>query len=99
MSIKKSASAMLRSMEADLRLAGKRLDVLGARARVAEGRARSRSLVELKKLKVRQAQAKLALAKLARRSAATGSTAEAAVRRAWKDIDTAVARAARRLGG
>lgn len=97
MTVKKSARAMLRRMQADLRLVGKRLDVLAARARVAEGRARSQSLVQVKKLKVKQAQAKLALGKLARRSAAAGGSAKAAVRRAWKDIDSAVSRAARRL--
>jgi hypothetical protein len=97
MSIKRNADAMLRSMEGDLRLVGKRLDVLAARARVGEGRLRSQALVQMKKLKVKQAQAKVALGKLAQRSGAAGGTAKAAVRRAWKDIDAAVARAARRL--
>ena len=99
MAIKANAQAMLRNMEGDLRVVGKRLDLLAARARVAEGRLRSQSLVQVKKLKVKQAQAKVALGKLARRSAASGGTAKVTVRRAWKDIETAVARAARRLAG
>jgi hypothetical protein len=91
------AKALLRSIQADLRMAGRKLDVVSARARVAEGRLRGASLVRLRKLKVKQAQAKVALGKLARRSDAARGEAKSAVRAALRDIDAAIARATRRL--
>ena len=56
------------SMATELRQIGRRLDVLMARARLAEARLRGRSsLAQLRRLKLRHAQAKLALGRLARR--------------------------------
>jgi hypothetical protein len=84
-------------MEAEMRQLGRRLDVLSARARVAEAGVREKSLVQLRRLKVKQAQAKVALGRLGRQSAAASGTVKAAFRRAWRDIDVAVKRAAQRL--
>lgn len=91
-------SVVQRRMEAEMRQLGRKLDELSARARVAEARLRGKSLVPLRRLKVKRAQAKLALGKLARRSAAARGTVKATVGRAWRDIDAAVKRAAKRLG-
>jgi len=94
---KKSVAAARRRLEADMRQLGRRLDVLSARARVAGAEARGKSLVQLRKLKVKQAQAKVVVARLARQSAAASGTVKAALRRAWRDIDVAVGRATRRF--
>ena len=91
-------STVQRRMEAEMRQLGRKLDELTARARVAEARVRRKSLVvPLRRLKVKQAQAKLALGKLARRSAAAKGTVTATLGRAWRDIDAAVRRAMRKL--
>ena len=90
-------ASVQRRMELEMRQLGRRLDELSARARVAEARLRGKSLVQLRRLKVKQAQARVSLGKLARRSAAAGGTVRTTLRRAWRDIDAAVQRAARRL--
>ena len=90
-------AAVQRRMEAEMRQLGRRLDLLAARARVAEARVRGKSAVPLRRLKVKQAQAKLALGRLARRNAAARGTVKATLKRAWRDIDATVKRAARQL--
>ena len=90
-------AAIPRRMELEMRQLGRKLDEISARARLGEARLRGKSRVALRRLKLKQAQAKLALGRLARRSASARGTVKATLSRAWRDIDATVKRAARRL--
>lgn len=61
----KAGKQIVRTMKAELRQIRRRLDVLAARARVAEARLRGQSgVLQLRKLNVKVARAKVALGRL-----------------------------------
>jgi len=97
MASRTSVAAARRRMEAEMRQLGRKLDALAARARKTEAGVRARSAVQLRKLNAKQAQARAALAKLGRQSAAASGPLKIGLRRAWRDIEVAVRRAKRRF--
>ncbi|MGB5079339.1 MAG: hypothetical protein WBO23_01175 [Burkholderiales bacterium] len=86
-----------RKMEGEFRQLGKKLDGLIARSRGAESKARARYEKQIRALKVKQAQAKIALARLRRQSAAAGGPLKVGLQKAWRDIEDAVKEATRRF--
>lgn len=97
MASKRKTGSPHRRLHAEMRQLGKRLDALMLATRRAEARVRSSSREQMRKLKAKQTLAKRRLAKLGRRSAAAGGPLKAGVRKAWRDIETAVKRATRRF--
>jgi hypothetical protein len=93
---KRKASTQ-RSLEAEMRQLGRRLDKLVSAARHAEAGLQARSRVQLRKLQARQAAAQQALRRLGRQSAAASGPLKAGVRKAWRDIDSAVRLATQRF--
>lgn len=94
---KRKAAPTHRSLEAEMRRLGKQLDALMVSARSAQAGVRAKSMAQLRKLKVKQAAAQKALAKLGRQSAAASGPLRAGVRKAWRDIEAAVRSATRRF--
>lgn len=74
-----------------------RKPALVARARRAEQVVRARTREQLKTLKRKQVEAKSALAKLGRQSAAAGAPLKSGLQKAWRDLDLAVRQAGRRF--
>jgi hypothetical protein len=99
MASRKTGPVATRTLEAEMRRVGKRLDCLVLAARTAEADVRARSMQELRKLRRKQAVAQRALEKLARRSAAASGPLNAGLRKAWRDIEAALRQAKRRFRG
>jgi hypothetical protein len=76
---------------------GKRLDALIAQARRTEQQAAKMYARQRRILRVKQAQAKKALARLRRRSAAAAPPLKAGLQRAWSELNAAVKEAAARF--
>jgi hypothetical protein len=81
----------------ELRTMRQRLDGLIAQAKRTERQVEQIYAKQKKVLRARQAKAKLALAKLSRRSAAATPPLRAGVQRAWSDLSAAVREAAARF--
>ena len=94
---KRSTDPTGKKMEGEFRQLGKKLDGLISRSRGAEARARARYEKQIKALKVKQAQAKVALSRLRRQSAAASGPLKTGVQKAWRDIEEAVKEATRRF--
>ena len=84
-------------LQKEIREAGKHLDWLMAQARKAEAGTRSHAQRELRALKLKQAKAKKALAKLSRQSTAASAPILAGLQRAWRDMGLAMHQAAKRF--
>lgn len=97
MTSKPTASPTQRRLEAEMRRLGKRLDAVASAARNAEASVRSRALAQLRKLRVKQALAKKALARLGRQSAAASGPLKAGLHQAWRDIEAAARQARQRF--
>ena len=97
MAAKRKAASTQRSLEAEMRQLGRRLDKLASAARRTQADVQARSRVQLRKLKARQAAAQQTLRRLGRQSAAASGPLKAGVRKAWRDIDSAVRRATQRF--
>jgi hypothetical protein len=96
MARKAKASSKSR-LDAEMRTLGRKMDRLIAAARKAEGKLRASSVVQLRRLKVKQAQAKRSLGKLGRQSAAASGPMKTGLRKAWRDIEAAVRQATKRF--
>ncbi|HUG79123.1 MAG TPA: hypothetical protein VML57_16705 [Burkholderiales bacterium] len=94
---RKAKAAPKSRLDAEMRTLGRKMDGLIAAARKTEGRLRASSAVQLRKLKVKQAAAKRALAKLGRQSAAASGPVKSGLRKAWRDIEAAVRQATKRF--
>ena len=94
---RKKAGSRSSKSEKELRTLGQRLDTLIAQAKRTERDAESRYAQQLKALRAKQAQAKTAVAKLRRRSAAAAPPLKAGLQRAWADLNDAVKQAAARF--
>lgn len=99
MARRKKAPARSRQNEQELRSHGKRLDALISQARKTEQRVAKVYAQQRKALRARQAQARKALARLRRRSAAAAPVLKAGLQRAWADLNSAVKDAAARFRG
>ncbi len=99
MAVKRKAKkpATSRYLEAEARELGKRLDALLVQARTAEADARARALRQIRGLQRQQAQAKQALARLGRQSAAASGPILVGLQKAWRDIELAVRQSAKRF--
>jgi len=97
MASKRKTGSSHRRLQAEMRQLGKRLDALMLTTRKAEASVRASSREQMRRLKAKQAVAKKRLAKLGRRSAAAGGPLRAGIRKAWRDIETAVKQATQRF--
>jgi hypothetical protein len=86
-----------RHLEAEARELGRRLDALIAQARKAEAGARASAMRQIRVLQRQQAQAKVVLAKVGRQSAAASEPIIAGLQKAWRDIELAVRKGAKRF--
>jgi hypothetical protein len=86
-----------RRLEAEARELGRRLDALVARARKAEAGARVTAMRQIRELQ--RQQAKQALARLGRQSAAASGPILVGLQKAWRDIELAVRQSAKRFRG
>ena len=94
---RKKAGTASKKSEKELRTLGQRLDALIAQAKRTEREAESRYAKQTKALRAKQAQARTAVAKLRRRSAAAAPPLKAGLQRAWADLNEAVKQAAARF--
>jgi hypothetical protein len=94
---RKAKAASKSRLDAEMRTLGRKMDRLIAAARKAEGKLRASSVVQLRRLKVKQAQAKRSLGKLGRQSAAASGPMKTGLRKAWRDIEAAVRQATKRF--
>ena len=99
MARRKKAKAGKAGTDKELSTHRKRLDALIAQARRTEKQAARMYARQRKALRARQAQAKKALARLRRRSAAAAPVLKAGLRRAWADLNAAMKEAASRFRG
>jgi hypothetical protein len=97
MARKRKAKAATAGNDKALRQHGKRLDSLINQARKTEQRAAKIYARQRRILRVKQAQAKKALARLRRRSAAAAPPLKAGLQRAWSELNAAVKEAAARF--
>jgi predicted nucleic acid-binding Zn-ribbon protein len=81
----------------ELHTLGQRLDALIGRAKRTEREIEARYAKQVHALRAKQAQAKKAVQKLRRRSAAAASPIKAVLQRAWADLNDAVKQAAARF--
>jgi predicted nucleic acid-binding Zn-ribbon protein len=94
---RRKAGTQSNKAEKELRTLGQRLDTLISQARRTEREAESRYAKQIKALRAKQAQAKKAVSKLRRRSAAAAPPLKAGLQRAWADLNDAVKQAAARF--
>jgi chromosome segregation ATPase len=85
------------ALEAELKQLSKRLDALLVKARSAEASVRAGTTTQLRRLQSKQAEAKTRLAKLGRQTAAASGPIKSGLKKAWRDIDTAVRKATQRF--
>ena len=94
---RKKAGTQSKKAQQELRTLGQRIDALIAQAKRTEREAALRYEKQLKSLRAKQAQAKTAVEKLRRRSAAAAPPLKAGLQRAWADLNDAVKQAAARF--
>lgn len=94
---RKSKAASSNRAEKELRSLGQRLDALIAQAKRTEREVESRYAKQIQALRAKQAQAKTAVQKLRRRSAAAAPPIKTGLQRAWADLNDAVKQAAARF--
>jgi predicted nucleic acid-binding Zn-ribbon protein len=80
-----------------LRTLGQRLDKLIGQAKRTEREVETRYAKQIRALRLKQVQAKRALQKLRRRSAAAAPPLKSGLQRAWVDLNDAVKQAAARF--
>jgi hypothetical protein len=97
MARKRKAKAAKAGGDKALHTHGKRLDALISQARKTEQQAAKMYARQRRVLRVKQAQAKKALARLRRRSAAATPPLKAGLQRAWSELNAAVREAAARF--
>jgi hypothetical protein len=93
--MKKSATAS--RLEAEARALGKNFDALIVQARKAEAGARANAMRQIRVVQRQQAQAKQAVARLGRQSAAASKPILAGLQKAWRDVELAVQQSAKRF--
>ena len=93
----KSKAASSNRAEKELRSLGQRLDALIAQAKRTEREVEARYAKQIRALRAKQAQAKTAVQKLRRRSAAAAPPLKTGLQRAWADLNDAVKQAAARF--
>ncbi|MDH5222927.1 MAG: hypothetical protein OEW94_17095 [Betaproteobacteria bacterium] len=99
MARKKGSPKQNRRWQKELGAMRKRLDAMLAQAKRTEKQAEKIYARQRQVLRARQAQARKALARLSRRSAAATPPIKAGVQRAWSDLSDAVREAAARFRG
>jgi len=97
MARKRKTTTNRRSLEAEARVIGKRLDALLAQARTAEAEARTTAMRQIRGLRQQQAAAQRALARLGRQGAAASGPILVGLQKAWRDIELAVRQSAKRF--
>lgn len=97
MARKKGSPKQSKRLQKELGAMRKRLDAMIAQAKRTEKQVEKLYAKQKQVLRARQAQAKKALAKLSRRSAAATPPIKAGVQRAWSDLSDAVRQAAARF--
>jgi len=97
MARKRKAKAAKAGNDKALHKHGKRLDALIQQARRTEDQAAKLYARQRRVLRVKQAKAKKALARLRRRSAAATPPLKAGLQRAWSELNAAVKEAAARF--
>ena len=97
MAKKQKTGSANRKMEGEFRQLGKKLDSLIGRTRKAEVNARVSYAKQIKALKEKQAEAKIALARLRRQSSAASGPLKVGLQKAWRDIEAAVKEATKRF--
>ena len=97
MARKRKTTAKGKGNDKELRTLRQRLDALMVRARRTERQVEKAYAKQRKALRVRQLQAKQAMQRLRRQSAAAAPPLKAGLKRAWADLNTAVREAAARF--
>ena len=97
MARKRKAAAGSKASEAKVRALKKRLNAMIAKANKAQAAARKGAARQIKVLKVRQAQARRALAKLGRKGGAASGPILGGLKKAWSELDMAVRAGAKRF--
>lgn len=85
------------ALDPESRELGKKLDQVLAKSRKVEAQLRAQYKRQLKTLKGKQTVAKKALAHLGRRGAAASAPMKSGLRKAWKDVESAVRQAMKRF--
>jgi hypothetical protein len=96
---RKSMATKSKRTQKELRTLRQRLDALVARAKRTERQVQKAYAKQRQALRVKQAQAKKAMARLRRQSAAAAPPLKAGLQRAWTDLNAAVKEAATRFRG
>lgn len=86
-----------RKIEREFRQLGRKLDGLIAKTRLAESQVRAKYAKQISVLKGKRVAAKATLSHLTRQSAAARGPLKAGLRKAWRDIDSAVRQASKRF--
>lgn len=94
---RKKAGTQSKQAQKELRTLGQKLDALIGQAKRTEREAEARYAKQIKALRTKQAQAKKAVDKLRRRSAAAAPPLKSGLQRAWADLNDAVKQAAARF--
>ena len=94
---RKSKATKAKRMQKELRTLRQRLDALVGRAKRTERQVQKAYAKQRQALRVKQAQAKKAMARLRRQSAAAAPPLKAGLQRAWTDLNAAVREAATRF--
>jgi len=97
MARKKGKAPSGKKAQKELRTLGQRLDKLIGQAKRTERDVESRYATQIRALRAKQAQAKKALQKLRRQSAAAAAPLKSGLQRAWADLNDAVKQAAARF--
>lgn len=97
MARKKGKAASGRKTQKELRTLGQRLDKLIGQAKRTEREVETRYAKQIRGLRLKQAQAKRAVQKLRRRSAAAAPPLKSGLQRAWADLNDAVRQATARF--
>jgi isocitrate dehydrogenase len=84
-------------MESEFSQLGKKLDGLIRKSRGTEAKVREKYAGQIKTLKAKQAAAKSALTRLKRQGSAAGGPLKAGLRKAWRDLESAVRQATKRF--
>ena len=97
MARRKGKTGSGKKAQKELRTLGQRLDKLIGEAKRAERDVESRYAKQVRGLRLKQAQAKRAMQKLRRRSAAAAPPLKSGLQRAWSDLNVAVKQATARF--
>lgn len=94
---RKTVKSSSRKADKALRTLGQRLDKLIGQAKRTEREVETRYAKQIQALRLKQAQAKRAVQKLRRRSAAAAPPLKSGLQRAWVDLNDAMKQAAARF--